>query len=439
MAKLEFVYSEKDDQPAGMETIEVRPWALAGTSKQHFSVHNGMNFDASTNMWVEIIYMVNGVQLFYTRNFLHLYGKPDTPSEYEDRLNRFLQSEWDSCGFGDMFPETSIVLKREKNTHGEEVSVWYTLRISADTGLLFNPDNGPGMRSIDIGFQFIDLETGVQFMRDLNREMYSVYDGKHPNPGVLPAHSSNWTFARQLNQKAYNIVSADYQEKYFDNPGFMAMFEKWLQSIPACGHILDAGCGHGDPIIAKLLEKEYRVTGIDLSPDMLVKARQNFPQVEFFNQAVTDLEQESAFDGACSLSSMLYLDPIDLYNGIHRLYHALKPGGTLFLYAYDLHPGWRGNPFGVELKQWMWSWTYSALEAANILEEHGYFDVVLAEDITPEKEKEERVEAWKKAQQEREGDKIVIDIPGFKLPPLPEIEISPNTVSQCYVIVARRK
>jgi hypothetical protein len=68
---------------------------------------------------------------------------------------------------------------------------------------------------------------------------------------------------------------------------------------------------------------------------------------------------EAAFDGACSLSFLLYLDPIDLFHGNYRLYWALQPGGTLFLYAYDVHPGWRGLPYEQQIGQWMWSWTYS--------------------------------------------------------------------------------
>ena len=78
---------------------------------------------------------------------------------------------------------------------------------------------------------------------------------------------------------------------------------------------------------------------------------------------MTQLELEAEFDGACSLSSMLYLDPIDFFHAIYRLYRALKPGGLLFLYAYDTHPGWRGHPFDQVLDQWMWSWTRSLDEA----------------------------------------------------------------------------
>jgi len=84
------------------------------------------------------------------------------------------------------------------------------------------------------------------------------------------------------------------------------------------------GCGHGEPVIARLLEKGYQVTGCDLSPEMLRIARQQFRQVTLINQDASLLTQEAEFDAACSFSSLLYLDPIDLLNSIRRLHRALK-------------------------------------------------------------------------------------------------------------------
>ena len=88
-----------------------------------------------------------------------------------------------------------------------------------------------------------------------------------------------------------------------------------------------------------------------------------FPDVSFVNQMVGEIKYEAEFDGACSLSSLLYLDPIDLSHGIYRLHRALKPGGLLFLFANDLHPDWRGAPYGLQIDQWMWSWSYGIEEA----------------------------------------------------------------------------
>jgi hypothetical protein len=36
-----------------------------------FGIGRGYNLQAVANIWLEIIYSVNGAQIFYTRNFLH--------------------------------------------------------------------------------------------------------------------------------------------------------------------------------------------------------------------------------------------------------------------------------------------------------------------------------------------------------------------------------
>jgi SAM-dependent methyltransferase len=132
--------------------------------------------------------------------------------------------------------------------------------------------------------------------------------------------------------------------------------------------VLDAGCGHGDPVIARLLEKGFHVTGADFSPEMLARARQQFPLVTFVQQATTQIMDEARYDGACTFSSRLYQDPIDFYHSIYRLHHAIKPGGLLFLFAYDAGPDWRGEPYLFVVGQWMWSWHYGMDESAKRLE-----------------------------------------------------------------------
>ncbi|NLG73142.1 MAG: class I SAM-dependent methyltransferase [Chloroflexi bacterium] len=52
---------------------------------------------------------------------------------------------------------------------------------------------------------------------------------------------------------------------------------------------------------------------------MLRRAREQFPQANFVQQAVTQLDFEAAFDGACSFSSLLHLDPVDFYHAVYRL------------------------------------------------------------------------------------------------------------------------
>lgn len=397
--------TEQDGDLTITERIEVRPWWVGGQKGQDFVIGSGSNFGANNNILIEIIYSVNDVQLFYTRNFISHYVSGEfSLTELQANLDAFIAGERDGFGFGDMLPETFVIFRRDKNTYSngdqEQTYISYCLRIGADIGAGIG-HSSPGMRMIKIEVDVDTPEDGFAFMRQLVCEIADLHQAKHPDPAVIPAGTSDWTFARLVNQKAYDRISEDYEEHYFSEPLLTEAFDAWLRNIPHGGHILDAGCGHGKPVIARLLEEGYRVSGTDLSPKMLERARQNFPDVHFYNQLASEMMFEREFDGACSLSSLLYLDPIDLSHSLYRLYRALKPNGYLFLHAYDLHPSYRGCPYHVDIDQWMWGWTYGIDEVVQMLQEHGYFKVLTAQDVTSEQEKQERIEHWFTAAMER--------------------------------------
>lgn len=442
MAKIEVIKDATEDNPQSVECIEVRIWGTGGSSSQEFSIGSGGNFNASANFWVEIGYRVQGIPVFYTRNaFSDDWGIMIAMGL--DGLERFVNetNDMQGFGFGSMLPETSIHIIRIKSSYkppeGEEQHfVSYQLKISVDMGVIFG-HSGPGQRMIDIRLEDIHLETGVSFMRELIQEVEAAKKGCHSDPGLLPPGASDWPFVRELNRRAYDQIATNYQENYFANPLLAGMIDDWLAGLIPGGHILDAGCGHGDPIIARLLERGFHVTGSDLSPRMLERARSQFPTVEFWERAITEIEAESLFDGACSFSSMLYLDQVDFFHSIYRLYRALKPGGSLFLYGYDLHPSWRGQPYDVEIKQWMWGGTRSMNEAARALEEHGYFKVLGVKNVMTEPEREKRIASWQKYQQE-EHEKLVQQYPTVNIP-APDLSTPPSHLAYPYVLIAQKQ
>jgi SAM-dependent methyltransferase len=428
MAKIEIVY-EEEDHPASIERIEVRAWALAGTDEQMFLMSGGFTFGSAANVWLEYIYTVQGAQIFYARNLMHAFDGPQNPPASEAALEKILQSGEGAFELEGFLPQTGLKLKAEKRkyTDGkgqEQIYQNCELTLAVDAGAVFGYTM-PGSRMIQIKLDPVELEDAVRFMRELVCEIAEVEKGKHPDPGRLPPGSSNWAFVAQLNRQAYDTLSEKYRERYFENPLLAQAFEGWLDMLPAGARVLDAGCGHGDPVIDRLLEKGMQVTGSDFSPAMLRRAQEQFPQAAFVNRATPEIDFEAEFDGACSFSSTLYLDPVDLFHSIYRLHRALKPGGLLFLYGYDLHPGWRGSPYDVEIGRWMWSWTYSMEDAARAAAEHGYFEVLGAFNVTTDEELEERraradarqAENQEKAEQaRREAGDSFISLPPLEIP-----------------------
>lgn len=435
MAKIEMIHSENDGRPASIETLEVRVWGLGGTQEQLFYLGRGLNYQANRNFWLEILYSANHVPFFYTRNYIQqLFTDMNFFVPLASRLDKIeLEGEGD-FRFGDSLPDTRLRLFFDK-------TIW-RLEISLDTGSMFGRST-PGDHAIKIQIDDIELPDGVRFMRDLTAELKAVSQGLHPDPASFPEGSSEWPFVWQLNRKAYDQISEIYQEQYFENPLLTEGFDGWLTQLPPGGNILDAGCGHGQPVMARLLEKGFQVIGSDISPVMLRRAGQRFPQAQFLHQATTALTHQAAFDGICSFSSLLYLDPIDFLNSIHRLHRALKPGGLLFLYAYDSAPGWRGIPYHTFKGQWIWAWHYGMQEAARLLAEHGYFEVIATREVAVDEEEEQRMamETEKQKEEEEAYRQKLEKQPAGGSTVLPPIMHSPTTIARspyAYVIIARR-
>jgi len=116
--------------------------------------------------------------------------------------------------------------------------------------------------------------------------------------------------------------------------------------LPKCASILDVGCGTGRHSVA-LAQHGFDVTGIDLSDEMLAKAR---ARATASNTSVTFLQCDAAtyvsepvFDAAIGLceGAMGLLgqgdDPIERDLTVLRNIHAaLKPGGQLMVNALNV-------------------------------------------------------------------------------------------------------
>ena len=136
----------------------------------------------------------------------------------------------------------------------------------------------------------------------------------------------------------------------YDEPGnpIVAIEERVVGELLAprpLGAALDAACGTGRHA-RRLVDLGHTVSGIDLTPEMLERARVNVPEASF---AVADL-RELPFDDACFQTvvcglALAHLPSLDV--AIGELSRVLSPGGQLILSV--LHPfqallGWNA-PF----------------------------------------------------------------------------------------------
>ena len=139
--------------------------------------------------------------------------------------------------------------------------------------------------------------------------------------------------------------------KYYDEMMDNIPYEEWKdyliqlfyrEGVKPGASVTELGCGTGT--MTALLDLDgFRMTGIDLSEEMLCVAREKFPEIEFKQMDMRQLELPEPQDVIISVcDSMNYLENVDdLILVMKGVREALKPGGvfifdlkTEFLFKY---------------------------------------------------------------------------------------------------------
>lgn len=92
--------------------------------------------------------------------------------------------------------------------------------------------------------------------------------------------------------------------------------------------ILDLGCGSGQ-LTARIAESGAAVTGLDHSPEMIVQARANFPNIEFRGGDATNFTIDPPVDAVFSNAALHWVK--DAAAAIECVWRALRPGGRFVL------------------------------------------------------------------------------------------------------------
>ena len=402
-------------------SFEIRPWLKAAYNPETiFSLPDGGFTMADSLYWLDVTCTAGEEVLFYTRNLVQAFGEFNA-AHYE----ALFAGEREVMGLGDMYPDTSLTLKRQTFEH----SVWYVLEIDLNVSRVFGA-SGDEWRMV-FKLDEIDVNMARAFLQELEQEFAAARSGSAPDPAGVPAGYGTLPFARRINARAYDVISAEYGDRLFDDEMYRDAFEDWVARLPPGGRVLDVGCGHGAPVVATLLERGFQVTGIDVSDGMLARARAAYPEAAFRNGLPTEMTEQETYDGICSFFALLHTDPIELRVALMHLQRALKPGGYLLIGSLLSDVNARNGPLYRFKGQWVWGCEFSADEVQAVLTAQDRFTIV---------QRTEDVQVWEPASSEpgAEAEPPPADPPlpdGF--PPLPPA-FTGRPPTQWFTIIAQR-
>jgi SAM-dependent methyltransferase len=134
-------------------------------------------------------------------------------------------------------------------------------------------------------------------------------------------------------RSGYDILADEYVAHVFEElqhkPLDRGLLDRLATEVQ--GPLCDMGCGPGH--IARYLHgRGASVSGIDLSPQMIDRARRLNPDIAFSAGDMLALDvPDEAFAGIAAFYSIIHVQRADVVRALRELKRVLKPGGLLLL------------------------------------------------------------------------------------------------------------
>jgi SAM-dependent methyltransferase len=150
----------------------------------------------------------------------------------------------------------------------------------------------------------------------------------------------------ELVGRSYDVIGdqfVEWRDRIIGDPrGWWV--EQLVSRLPGDARVLELGCGNGIPDTKELAQR-FRVTGVDISPEQVRKARANAPEAEFVVGDFTSLQLEpSSYDAVTAFYSFNHVPRDLLASLLADIRSWLVPGGLL-LAAFGTNDteGWTGR------------------------------------------------------------------------------------------------
>ena len=183
---------------------------------------------------------------------------------------------------------------------------------------------------------------------------------------------------KDIVRNGYDKVSYAYQGDEIDD-GYASQFscledvKQLIRLLPPGSAVLDLGCGCGIPTARFFADNGFRLTGVDISPVQIRRARKLVPNAVFLCEDMVQLDLPAAsFDVVVSLYSIIHVplpEQPGLFANVRRW---LKDGGYfLVTVGGDSWTGTEADWLNVKGANMYWSHTDKD-SYQQMLIEHGF-------------------------------------------------------------------
>lgn len=127
----------------------------------------------------------------------------------------------------------------------------------------------------------------------------------------------------------YDKIASHWDCPAFNNQNGIWQHERALQFVSSVGDALDVGCGSNGRIINLLLNRGFRAEGLDISEEMLRRARRHHPEVRFHLADICVWEFPKRYGFISAWDSLWHVPLERQLDVLRKVLAGLVPGGVL--------------------------------------------------------------------------------------------------------------
>ncbi|MFA6519943.1 MAG: class I SAM-dependent methyltransferase [Candidatus Paceibacterota bacterium] len=169
-------------------------------------------------------------------------------------------------------------------------------------------------------------------------------------------------------KETYNRIALDWHKDHSHDEWWVGGTDSFIKKLPPGAHVLDVGCGSG--VKSKYLtDHGLKVTGIDISENLLEIAKREVPGGDFRVLSMTDIDSMvETFDGVFAQASLLHIPKKDAGDVVKKMTGRLVPGGFLYIAVKESREGKpdegieKENDYGYEYERFFSYFTMNELE-----------------------------------------------------------------------------